>query len=88
MRILKKGNSNTKRLVYMSLVLPILEYGAACRDAYREGQITALDRVQKKWTNLHVIRTVRTGKLWRRVESYHLYVLSSKRTLENGRGGL
>ena len=47
MRILKKGNSNTKSLVYMSLVRPILEYGAACRDAYREGQITALDRVQK-----------------------------------------
>ena len=27
---------------------PILEYGAACWDPYREGQITALDRVQKK----------------------------------------
>ena len=26
------------------------------------------------------IRTVRTGKLWRRVESYHAYVLSSNRT--------
>ena len=40
MRILKKGNSNTKSLAYMSLVRPILEYGAACRDLYREGQIT------------------------------------------------
>jgi hypothetical protein len=30
----------------MSLVRPILEYGAACWDPYREGQITALDRVQ------------------------------------------
>jgi len=48
MRILKKGNSNTKSLAYMSLVRPILEYGAACWDPYREGQITALDRVQKK----------------------------------------
>jgi hypothetical protein len=48
MRILKKGNSNTKRLAYMSLVRPILEYGAACWDPYREGQIIALDRVQKK----------------------------------------
>jgi len=48
MRILKKGNSNTKNLAYMSLVRPILEYGAACWDPYREGQITALDRVQKK----------------------------------------
>jgi hypothetical protein len=48
MRILKKGKRNTKRLAYMSLVGPILEYGAACWDPYREGQITALDRVQKK----------------------------------------
>jgi len=30
MRILKTGNSNTKSLAYMSLVRPILEYGAAC----------------------------------------------------------
>jgi hypothetical protein len=32
----------------MSLVRPILEYGAVCWDPFREGQITALDRVQKK----------------------------------------
>ena len=32
----------------MSLVRPILEYEAAYWDPYREGQITALDRVQKK----------------------------------------
>jgi hypothetical protein len=31
----------------MSLVRPILEYGAACWYPYREGQISALDRVQK-----------------------------------------
>jgi len=48
MRILKKGNSNTKSLAYMSLVRPILEYGTACWDPYREGQISTLDRVQKK----------------------------------------
>jgi len=48
MRILKKGKSNTKSLAYMSFVRPILEYGAACWDPYREGQISALDRVQKK----------------------------------------
>jgi len=48
MRILKKGKSNTKSLAYMSLVRPILEYGAACGDPYREGQISALDKVQKK----------------------------------------
>jgi len=32
----------------MSLVRLILEYGAACWDPYREGQIIALDGVQKK----------------------------------------
>ena len=48
MRIFKKENSNTKSLAYMSLVLPILEYGAAYWDPYREGQITASDRVQNK----------------------------------------
>ena len=48
MRILKQCNSNTKSLAYMSLVRPILEYGAACWDPYKEGQISALDRVQKK----------------------------------------
>jgi len=35
----------------MSLVRPILEYGAACWDPYREGQISALDRVQRKRPN-------------------------------------
>jgi hypothetical protein len=48
MRILKSGNSNTKSLAYVSLVRPIFQYGAACLDPYREGQIKALDRVQNK----------------------------------------
>ena len=48
MRILKEGNSKTKSLAYMSLVRPILEYGAAFWVPYREEQISALDRVQKK----------------------------------------
>jgi hypothetical protein len=54
MCVLKKGNRNTKSLAYTSMVRPILEYGAACRDPYR-GQINALDRVQRKdakFTNL------------------------------------
>jgi len=32
----------------MSLRGPILEYGAGCWDLHRDGQITELDRVQKK----------------------------------------
>ena len=48
MRIFKKGNISTKSLAYTTLLRPILEYGVACWDPYREGQILALDRVQKK----------------------------------------
>jgi hypothetical protein len=48
MPVLKKGNSNTKRLAYMSLVRPMLEYGISCWDPYREGQTNALELVQKK----------------------------------------
>jgi len=48
MRIHKKGNNNTKRLAYPALVRPILEYGAVCWDPYREGQVSALNRVQKR----------------------------------------
>ena len=47
MRILKKGDSITKSIVYTTLVLPILEYWVAFWDPGREGQIHALDRVQK-----------------------------------------
>jgi hypothetical protein len=48
MYILKKENSNTKSLAYTSLVHPILEYGAACWDPYREGQINALGQVHNQ----------------------------------------
>jgi hypothetical protein len=44
----KKRTKDTKSLAYTSLVCPILEYGAACWDPYRECQISALDRVQNK----------------------------------------
>ena len=47
-KTLKKGNSGTKSLAYTTLVRVILEYGDACWDPYREGQIYALDSVQKK----------------------------------------
>ena len=48
MCVLKKINRNKKSLVYTSLVHPIHEYGAACWDPCREGQINVLDQVQKK----------------------------------------
>ena len=55
--ILKKGNNNTKCLAYTALVRPILEYEAVCWDPYREGQVGALNRVQKraaKFANINV----------------------------------
>jgi len=64
----QKGNSSTKSLAYTTLVRPILEYRAACWDPYRDGQIYALDRVQKKRLNFHIIWANRTGKHWRSVE--------------------
>jgi hypothetical protein len=48
MCILKKGKSNTKRLAYMALMRPILEYGVVCWDPYREGQVSALNHVQNR----------------------------------------
>jgi len=47
-RILNKGNNNTKRLACTALVRLILEYGAVCWDPYREGQLSALNRLQKR----------------------------------------
>jgi len=64
MRIVKKGNKNTKSLAYTSLARPILEYRVACWDPYREYQISALDQVQIKLLNLHIIQEVQTGNLW------------------------
>jgi hypothetical protein len=48
MRVVKKGNKNTKSIAYKSLVRLILEYGTACWDPYRKCQINVLDRVQNK----------------------------------------
>jgi len=48
MRVLKKGNKNTKRLAYTAPMRPIFEYGAVCWDPYSEGQVRVLNRVQKR----------------------------------------
>jgi len=48
MRILKKGNNNKKPLAYTELVRPSLKYGAVCWNLYREGQLSALNWVQKR----------------------------------------
>jgi hypothetical protein len=48
MRILKKGNNNTKRLAYTALVRPILEYGAVCWD-HTERCVGTIQRSDKRF---------------------------------------
>jgi hypothetical protein len=48
MCILKNESCNTKNLAYTLLVHLSLEYGAACWNPYREGQVNVLDWVQNK----------------------------------------
>ena len=72
----------------MSLVRPILEYGAACWDPYMEGQITALHRVQKKAAKFaHHTNSSNWETLASRGKLSCICALF-KRTLENGRGRL
>ena len=67
MCILKKGNNNTKRLPYMALVRLIFEYGAVCWDPYREGQVSALNLVQKRAAKF-ANNMSWVGKLWHSVD--------------------
>ena len=79
MHIVKKGNKNTKNVANRSPVRPILEYGAACCDPYRECQISALDRVQNKAAKFGIILEDQTGNLWRSVGRQYAYVRPTKR---------
>jgi hypothetical protein len=87
-RILEKGSGNTRSLAYTSLVRPIREYGAACWDPYKMGQINALDLVQKKAAKY---AHHRNDSNWGNLDSAErqlAYALSSKHTRENGLGRL
>jgi len=61
---LEKGNSNMKSLGYMALVCLILKYGTACWDPFREGQINALQWVQKK---AHKFANLTNDSNWERL---------------------
>ena len=63
MRILRKGNNTTKPLAYTAIARTILEYGAVCWDPHREGQVSALNRMQKR-ANKFVNNMSRVRKLW------------------------
>ena len=68
MSILKKGNYNVKRLAYTALLGLILEYGVVCWDPYREGQVSALNRVQKRVAKFANNINESVGKLWHSVD--------------------
>ena len=69
----------------MSLLRPILKYGAACRDSYRDGQINSLDEAQKKAAKFAYHTN---DSNWETLTQHkqHVYALSSKRSLEKGLG--
>jgi predicted ATPase len=69
------------------MVAKVLEYGAAYWDPYREGQINALDRVQRKAAKFAHHRNDATWEslTQRKQLAYSLYL---KHTRENGRGRL
>ena len=87
-RVVKSGNKNTKSLAYTSLVLPILEYGAACWDTYRECQINALDRVKNTAAKFarHSGGSEWESLAQRRKTAQHACVRPTKRMPERGRG--
>ena len=70
----------------MSHVRPILEYGAACWDPYRECQISALDRVQNKVDKCAHHSEAQTGNLWRSVGKQQACVRCTKPILLRRRG--
>jgi hypothetical protein len=86
MRILKKGNNNTKRLAYTSLVRPILEYGAVCWDPNREGQVSPLNRVQNRAAEFARNTNETVGKYWHSVEGKPEYAPFSRHTPGDGLG--
>jgi hypothetical protein len=48
MPILKNGYNNRKCLAFTTLVRLILDYGVVCWDLHSEGQVSALNRMQKR----------------------------------------
>jgi hypothetical protein len=87
-RILKKRNSSTKSLAYTSLVPPIPEYGVACWDPYRKGQINALHRVQNAAARFAHHRNDSSWEPLTQRRKVSRICAWSKRTRENGLGRL
>ena len=48
LELVNKNFDSILAVFSMLLIRPILEYGAACWDPNRDGQIIALDRMEKK----------------------------------------
>jgi hypothetical protein len=75
-------------VIYVSLISHLILTNSSPRVFVSTGFII---RRKKQYHNLRVLQhllTVRSGKVWRRIESYHSYVLCSKLTMKNGFGKL
>ncbi len=48
MRILKKSTANAREIAYLSLVLPIMEYGTICWDPHKNMHCKHLERIQHR----------------------------------------
>ncbi|KAJ4441374.1 hypothetical protein ANN_11229 [Periplaneta americana] len=46
MRILRKASPKSRKIAYLTLVRPLMEYGTTCWDPYRIYQINSLERIQ------------------------------------------
>ena len=86
MRVVKKGNKNTKILAYKSLVWPILEYGAACWDPYSVGQIKALEGVQKRAAKFAHHEGDTDWETWLSAGGRLIYVHFTRHTMGRGHG--
>ena len=68
MRILKKGNNNTKRLAYTALVRRYLSMERCVGAHSEEGQVSALNQVQKRAAKFANNINESVGKLWHSVD--------------------
>jgi len=72
----------------MSLVRPVLEYGASCWGAYREGQRNSLGHVQKKEDKFENHKNDSIWETLVQLRKIALFASCSKHTPENEHGNL
>jgi hypothetical protein len=63
-RVIKQGKNNTKRLAFTSAVGLVVEYGATSWVSTKEGQMSALNRLQSRGEqlDLQIIQMNQSGE--------------------------